>query len=223
MILRRIARPMLAGIFISGGIAALRHPEAHVEMTKPLLTDALDKVGPKLPEQVPTDALTLVKVDGAVKVGAGVLLALGKFPRLAALLLSGSLVPTTVAGHRFWEEKDPQRRQEQQIHFFKNISLLGGLLLASADTAGKPSVAWRAKRAGRKLGRTAQDFGAWTADTTESVTEAVTRAPKQVGSQVGSAADKAQKAVGQAQKSAAKAAAKAQKRARKALAETLPG
>ena len=31
MILRRLARPMLAGIFIAGGINVLRNPEAHVE------------------------------------------------------------------------------------------------------------------------------------------------------------------------------------------------
>lgn len=178
MILRRLARPMLAGIFIAGGINVLRNPEAHVEAAKPVLDGTLNKVGDKLPEQVPSDALTLVRIDGAVKVGAGALLALGRFPRLSALLLSGSLVPTTLATHRFWEEKDAANRQQQQIHFLKNVGLLGGLLLASADTAGKPSLGWRAKRAGKKLNKTAQDFSAWTVDTTDTVGDTLSNAPK---------------------------------------------
>ena len=35
------------------------------------------------------------------------MLALGIWPRLAALGLIGSIVPTTAAGHRFWEEETP--------------------------------------------------------------------------------------------------------------------
>ena len=54
------------------------------------------------------------------------MLATGKFPRLSSLALAASLVPTTLAGHRFWEESDPQVKAQQQIHFFKNVSMLGG-------------------------------------------------------------------------------------------------
>ena len=46
----------------------------------------------------------LVRVNGAVQVGAGVFLAIGKFRRPAAFALIGSIIPTTYAGHRFWEE-----------------------------------------------------------------------------------------------------------------------
>jgi putative oxidoreductase len=78
---------------------------------------------------------------------AGGLLALGRLPRLSALALAGSLVPTTLAGHRFWSETDPAKRSMQQIQFFKNVSMLGGLLLAAVDTSGKPSIGWRARHA----------------------------------------------------------------------------
>jgi uncharacterized membrane protein YphA (DoxX/SURF4 family) len=57
------------------------------------------------------------------------------------------LVPTTLAGHRFWEESDEKARSMQRIQFFKNLSMLGGLLLAAVDTDGRPSVSWRARRA----------------------------------------------------------------------------
>jgi uncharacterized membrane protein YphA (DoxX/SURF4 family) len=147
MIMRRIARPMLAAIFISGGIEALRNPKPRIQAAEPVLDKTVGKVEDKLPDEVPTDAETLVKLDAAVKIGAGIALALGKFPRLASLLLAGSLVPTTAAGHRFWEQEDPAERARQQDHFFKNVSLLGGLMIAAGDTHGKPSVAWRAKHA----------------------------------------------------------------------------
>jgi uncharacterized membrane protein YphA (DoxX/SURF4 family) len=84
-------------------------------------------------------------------------------PRIAALVLAGSLVPTTAAGHRFWEEKDKTQRANQLIHFTKNVSMFGGLLLASVDTEGKPGLAWRAKnaagsarRSGKQLRRAAK-------------------------------------------------------------------
>ncbi|CAN5191592.1 hypothetical protein BH20ACT5_BH20ACT5_15300 [soil metagenome] len=87
-----------------------------------------------------------MKIDAAVKVGAGTLLALGRFPRLAALALAGSLIPTTLAAHRFWEA-DKETKADQQIHFFKNLGLLGGLMLAAVDTEGQPSLAWRTRHA----------------------------------------------------------------------------
>jgi hypothetical protein len=58
-------------------------------------------------------------------------------------------VPTTLAGHRFWE-KEGADRQQQLIHFLKNLGLVGALLLAAVDTEGKPSVGWRARRAARR-------------------------------------------------------------------------
>src|SRR3712207_1410999 len=159
MLLRRVARPMLAALFINGGIQALRYPSGHAQAARPVLdavapavdaaTEAVAPVADKAPIDVsvrrPDDEL-LVQFDGAVKVVAGSLLALGKPPRLSAAALAASLVPTTLAGHRFWEETDPQKKQDQQIHFLKNLGLLGGLLIAAADTEGKPSLGWRARR-----------------------------------------------------------------------------
>lgn len=153
MILRRLARPMLAAIFISGGINALRQTEGHAQAVKPLLDKTVGKQSEKIPESVPTDPETLVKVDAVVKIAAGAAFALGKFPRLSAMLLVGSLVPTTAAGHPFWEEEDTSMREQQLIHFLKNVGLAGGLLLAAADTEGKPSLSWRARHAAQTTGK----------------------------------------------------------------------
>ena len=134
---RTLARPLLASMFVMGGADALLNPEPKAGKAK--------DVGPKVaaPFGLPEDPETLVKINGAVQLGAGALLALGKLPRLASLALAASLVPTTLAGHRFWDETDDRARAMQRIQFFKNISMLGGLLLAAVDTEGRPSLSWR--------------------------------------------------------------------------------
>ncbi|HEX2073308.1 MAG TPA: DoxX family protein, partial [Geodermatophilus sp.] len=104
----------------------------------------------QLPVQVPRDVEQWVRADAGVKVGAGTLLALGKLPRLSAFALALSTVPTTLAGHRFWEYDDPKEKAGQRIHFLKNLGLLGGLLIAAVDTEGRPSVGYRARRAAKK-------------------------------------------------------------------------
>lgn len=156
MLLRRLARPLLASIFIIGGINQLRQAEAHVKMAQPLLNDVTQRAKDKLPDGVPTDPETLVRIDAGVKIGAGALLALGRLPRLSALALIGTLVPTTAAGHPFWAAESEQDKQQQMVHFLKNASMAGGLLLAAADTEGKPSVGWRARRAAKRAGRQVQ-------------------------------------------------------------------
>lgn len=141
-VVRRLARPMLAATFVSGGIDALREPEPKVPAAEPVAPPIAARL-PWLPE----DPEQLVKVNGVVQVVAGSMLALGRFPRLSAALLAGSLVPTTLAGHRFWEEKDPDAKARQQVQFLKNLGLLGGLMLAAVDTEGRPGLAWRARHA----------------------------------------------------------------------------
>ncbi len=150
-ILRRIARPMLSSMFVSGGINALKSADAHAQAAQPVtkkLSPAVDKVTASLPFDLSDKQL--VQLNGAVQTVGGFMLATGRLPRLSSLALAASLVPTTLAGHRYWGESDPQQKASQRIHFFKNVSMLGGLLLASADTEGKPSLAWRARSQGRK-------------------------------------------------------------------------
>ena len=205
MLLRRIARPLLAGIFISGGIAALRDPKSHAELVGPVLEPTVDKVADKVPDsvsdRVPVESspstITLVKVDAGVKIGAGLLLAIGKAPRLAAGTLAATLVPTTAFGHRFWEIDDPQERANQQSHFAKNLALLGGLMLASADTEGKPSLAWRARRAGQTSAATAELFH-------RDITDGVSELSKRAGEFTGAATDTASKYGSQAVELASK-------------------
>lgn len=146
---RRLARPMLAAMFISGGIDSLRQPHGRAEKAAPVAM----KTASMLPVQLPDDPVRLVQIDAGVKVVGGLMLATSRFPRLAALALAGSLVPTTIAGHAFWEINDPAQRAQQRVHFMKNVGLLGGLILAAVDTGGRPSVGWRARRAAKRTTR----------------------------------------------------------------------
>jgi putative oxidoreductase len=143
---RRIARPLLASMFVSGGLDAIRNPESKVKRAE-AVTQTLTNQVPGLPK----DTVTLIKWNGMAQVAAGALLAIGKFRRPAAVVLIGSIIPTTYAGHRFWEETDDAARAQQRVHFFKNLGLLGGLILAAFDTEGAPSLGWRARRGTRRL------------------------------------------------------------------------
>jgi putative oxidoreductase len=137
-LVRRVARPMLAAMFVVGGLDQLKHPGTKADTARPLVEKLAPAIG------LPDDTELLVRANGAAMVGAGALLALGRLPRLASTVLAATLVPTTVAAHAFWNEQDPKVRAQQKVQFFKNVSLLGGLLIAAVDTAGKPGLAYRA-------------------------------------------------------------------------------
>ncbi|MEU1307948.1 DoxX family protein [Streptomyces cinnamoneus] len=133
-VVRSVARPLLASAFVSSGLRTVAHPEAVAAVAAPVALALAERI-PGLPR----DARALVRINGAVHVGAGSLLALGVFPRTCALALAASLVPTTVAGHAYWAEQDPAKRMQHRVAFFSNVSILGGLLLAAADRGGRRS------------------------------------------------------------------------------------
>jgi putative oxidoreductase len=122
-----IAGPLLAPMFIRGGWDAFQNPESKVKAAEAVTRSVSARLS-----FVPDDPAVLVRLNGAVQVGAGALLATGPFRRLAALLLIGSLIPTTFAGHAFWKELDEQKKAQQQIQFLKNAAMLGGLVLIAA-------------------------------------------------------------------------------------------
>jgi len=149
-LIRRVARPMLAAIFVGSGIDSLRDPKPRVENAQVVTSKLAGTLG------LPDNTEQMVKINAGVQVAAGLLLSTGRLPRVAALALAGSIVPTTLAGHRFWEETEPATRAEQRIHFLKNLGIFGGLLLAAVDTSGKPSLSWRAKRAVKRTRKAAK-------------------------------------------------------------------
>src|SRR5437868_7518817 len=134
---RLIARPMLASIFVVGAATALKNASASAAKAAPV-TDRVVPLAKKAGIPIPENPETLVKVNAGVQIAAGLALATGRAPRLSAAVLAASLIPTTAAGHRFWEIEEPALRTQQKLHFFKNVSLVGGLVIAAGDTEGKP-------------------------------------------------------------------------------------
>ena len=129
-----VARPMLASMFVVGGVNALREAPALAVKAKPVadkLAPALANAMPQVP--IPTDAATWVRINGAIHVVGGAMLATGHLPRLTSWALAATLVPTTFVGHAFWQQSDPTARKNQSVHFFKNVSMIGGLLMAGID------------------------------------------------------------------------------------------
>jgi len=118
-----LSRSMVAGVFLHGGGATLLEPAPRAEAAASFLA-ALRRVFPFLPPD-----LHLVRLNAGVQVVAGAALTLGVRQRLAAKVLALSLVPTTLAGHPFWEATDPKERNMELIQCGKNLGVMGGLLL----------------------------------------------------------------------------------------------
>jgi putative oxidoreductase len=146
---RGLARTLLGGLFVISGAQAVLAPRKYAALAEPL-TDQLAPLLEKVHSRIPTEPERLVQINGAVQLGAGLLLATGKAPRPAAAILAGTLLPATIVNHPFWRVSNDTVRHNEQVQFAKNLGLLGGLLLAAADTAGAPSLRWRAQRALRK-------------------------------------------------------------------------
>ncbi|MFW3464599.1 DoxX family protein [Streptomyces sp. 058-1L] len=186
-VLRRVARPLLASMFVSGGYNAVRDPARLVPAAESVADPVSTRIAPRT-SLLPEDPERLVRLNGAVQLGAGVLLALGRAPRLASAALAATLVPTTLAAHRFWTIEDPEERAAQRIQFLKNASMLGGLLIAAADTHGKPSLAYRTRHTvGHASGAVTHQahaaagrVGDATGSAVDSVTDAVEAALKQL-------------------------------------------
>ncbi len=131
---------MLASVFVVDGIDALRHPDEHAARFKKV-QGYLEKAG--VPPALAGDAKMLTRVAGAVSVVSGLLLATGRRPRSAALTLAIVNIPMTVINNPVWDAKDKEERKRYLSGLLRGVGLGGGLLLAAADLAGKPSLGWR--------------------------------------------------------------------------------
>jgi uncharacterized membrane protein YphA (DoxX/SURF4 family) len=125
--LRPAARIFTGSTYVLLGFDALRAPGARVDQAATVLA-AVRKTVP-----LPANDALVVRGNAAVQVLGGTLLALGRAPRLSALALAGSLIPTTLAGHAYWTIEDPAARKQQRIQFHKNMAMIGGLLFGVLD------------------------------------------------------------------------------------------
>ena len=140
----------MSAVFIGQGIDSLRNPKSAAEAAAPAV-DGLRALPDPVGSSIPSDPQTFAQINAAVQIGGGLLLATGKAPRIASAALAFTVLPANLGAHMFWSESDPQLKAQKRKDFLTDLSLLGGLMIASADTAGKPSLGWRGRRAAERL------------------------------------------------------------------------
>ncbi|MGO0602970.1 DoxX family protein [Brevibacterium linens] len=143
-LLQTAGRMLTAPIFITGGLSAVKDPAGKAAMAESTL-DSIREYVPGLPD----DNELLVRINGGVQILAGATLLLGIKPRLSALVLAGSLIPTTLAGHSFWEMEGGDAKAHQ-TQFSKNLAALGGLLLIAGDGDNTKAIEKAARKAAKK-------------------------------------------------------------------------
>lgn len=148
---RRLARPLLAAPYLAAGLEWLRNPAEHAPAIAPVVHRLAPQLG--LPDE-PERAARLV---GGIQLGAGVLLAMGRVPRVAAAVLALTSLPGAVGDRPFWAESDPEKRQNRRQETLVQAGAVGGLILAAVDTQGRPSLSWRARRATRRARKTGEE------------------------------------------------------------------
>ena len=118
--LNLIGRLMIAALFLPAGLAKLSGFEGTVGY--------ITSVGLPLPTVAAAVAL-------AVEVLASVALIVGFQTRIAAAVLAVFTVVASVFFHAFWAAA-PEQAFVQQLLFFKNIGVIGGLLVLVSSGAG---------------------------------------------------------------------------------------
>lgn len=128
--------------FVVEGTEALRDVDGRAARVEPL-----PGVG---------NAAEMTRAVAATQIGAGALLVLGRLPRLSSLALAATVLPSAMTNHAFWSADDKQDRQRERSMFVRDLGLLGGLLVAVADTGGRESLPRRARRSARRTAKKAQ-------------------------------------------------------------------
>ena len=149
MLSRRIARPMLATWFVVEGIDACRRPAPQVGRVRAAWRGLASRAD--LPQPPPDETLrTVVRLHGAATAVAGLLLALGKAPRLAACSLAVLTIPLAVLdapGRRTATATPAPVGERPARALIRDLSLIGGAALAALDKEGHPSLGWRMQHA----------------------------------------------------------------------------
>jgi uncharacterized membrane protein YphA (DoxX/SURF4 family) len=116
VVLKQLALLLYSGQLVLGGWQQWSEPTPRAERAR--------AIGWSVPDE-------LVRASGWAMIAAAVALQLPRLRRPAALGVALQLLPITWVGHRFWEHTGAQQAQHQ-IHFFKNVSMIGAALYIAA-------------------------------------------------------------------------------------------
>ncbi len=126
---RALARPLLASWFVYAGVRDAVEPDERARVAEPV-------VAPLLHEAGATDVSTsdVVRVHGAVTALTATVLAFSRTPRSAGIVLTGLAAASAAVYTPFWRLPEGPDRDAMRGEFLKNLSLVGGAMLAA--TAG---------------------------------------------------------------------------------------
>lgn len=209
MLLRHLARPMLASWFVYDGLQAALKPAEHVRAARSGVELVEKSAGIEAPLSEKQVA-TLVRAHGAATAVAGLFLAVGKAPRTAALTLAALTVPLAVVNQPFTSGE--ATRAERTRKFVANVGAIGAALIAGADYEGRPGVQWRLEKARHDLALAKQAKQ-------EAVVAGAKGSVKEVSASARGAAKEAGRSTKNAAKHAAKEAGRSARRATKAAQE----
>ena len=122
MLLGRVA---LGAIFVKSGLQKLM---------------ALSAFAASLASRGVPQSETWAVIGATVEFVGGILIVTGFRVRPASLLMILFVIVATGISHRYWEYADAAARRAQEIQFFKNLSILGGLLLLYVCGSGRFSL-----------------------------------------------------------------------------------
>ena len=127
--LQKIAAPagrlMIAFIFLLSGFGKIT---GYAGTAAYMASKGMPMIGVLLPLTILTE------------LGGGLALVAGFKARWVALLLAGFSLLSALIFHDFWSVTDAMQHMNQQIHFLKNVSMAGGLLMVFALGAGPYAV-----------------------------------------------------------------------------------
>lgn len=126
-----LCRVLIAALYLPSGIGKAMNLAPFTAMLR-------DKGVPS------PEVLAVIGVAGEVL--APIALILGLAPRLTALVLIGFTIVATAISHRYWIFADPAVRQGQNLNFYKNVAIIGGLCAYFAAGAGD----WTLKHLARR-------------------------------------------------------------------------
>jgi putative oxidoreductase len=126
-----ISRILVAMIFLLNGLGIISQAQPAKEL---------------LEHGAPANAVPFLMVGArTLEVVAGLCLAFGIYPRLAAIALSAFLIPATFTAHAFWRVAGTASYTPQLLNFLKNTAMIGGLFFIAA-TRSQPTLLPRASR-----------------------------------------------------------------------------
>ena len=118
-----VGRVMIGLIFVLSGWPKLLHYQATVAgLTHRGIPEYLAYLGPP------------------VEFFGGLAIVVGFATPYAALLMLLFTIVATASSHRFWEFSDPAQYRAQNTNFWKNVSMMGGMLLLFVAAGGRYSL-----------------------------------------------------------------------------------